>query len=300
MYTIHLGKTGLFIIVSIVVFTIFIDTSITRIYAFTGGLTSHTFNILVFSGVTIVYLIGQHFILTADVLKKAQIKNPLISFVYRIVTIVQYGLVVILFMVIAQMFWTTSYNLYFFKTVVWINYGIAMFLLGLLAVQFFSWYKSKKNYVVMTYGIAMLALSLNALFAVLYVSTELSGQRGIDNVSPIRSPVSIVNTSDNMLNLTHFWASLLSFVLIWLATVLLMRHYTKKLGVIKYWIAMSIPLIYFLSQFQYELLIFFNEFRASSPILFGIAYTLIFSAAKLIRRDSIWHCILDCLKKYQR
>ena len=60
MYTIHLGKTGLFIIVSIVVFTIFIDTSITRIYAFTGLLTSHTFNILVFSGVTIVYLIGQH------------------------------------------------------------------------------------------------------------------------------------------------------------------------------------------------------------------------------------------------
>ena len=45
---------------------------------------------------------------------------------------------------------------------------------------------------------------------------------------------------------------------------------------------MSIPLAYFLTQFQTILLYLFTPIRLTDPIIFGIAYTLVFSASKPI------------------
>src|SRR6476646_6610378 len=58
------------------------------------------------------------------------------------------------------------------------------------------------------------------------------------------------------------------------------KHYSRRLGKIKYWILVSIPLAYFLSQFQPLFLFTFADFRLSDPVLFGIAYTLLFSISK--------------------
>jgi hypothetical protein len=69
-------------------------------------------------------------------------------------------------------------------------------------------------------------------------------------------------------------------VLTWIATVLLLGHYSRKLGKIKYWVLVSIPLAYFLSQFQPLFLFTFTNYRLSDPVLFGIVYTLIFSISK--------------------
>jgi nitrogen-specific signal transduction histidine kinase len=48
----------------------------------------------------------------------------------------------------------------------------------------------------------------------------------------------------------------------------------------KYWIIVSIPLAYFLSQFQPLFLYSFADLRLSNPVLFGIIYNLIFSISK--------------------
>ena len=77
-------------------------------------------------------------------------------------------------------------------------------------------------------------------------------------------------------------ASVLSFISMWVATVLLLRYYSKKLGTTKYWIIVSAPLFYFLTQFQVLFVDLFDSFRLLDPILFGIIYTLIFSLSKPI------------------
>ena len=83
-----------------------------------------------------------------------------------------------------------------------------------------------------------------------------------------------------MFNLAYFITSVMSFVSTWFATVLLLQHYSTKIGRAKYWVIVSIPLVYFLSQFQTILLGIFTPFRLSDPILFGLTYTLVFSASK--------------------
>jgi hypothetical protein len=116
------------------------------------------------------------------------------------------------------------------------------------------------------------------------VSNELAAvTRGTEFIGPLKSLVSIIglaNLQGVVLNQTYLITSILSFIIIWIATVFLLYHYTKKIGRIKYWIIVSIPLVYFLSQFQYALLEVFTPLRLFDPILFGILYTLFFSAVK--------------------
>jgi hypothetical protein len=65
--------------------------------------------------------------------------------------------------------------------------------------------------------------------------------------------------------------------LTWAVTVLLLRnYYSRRLGTTRYWILVSIPLLYYFSQFGYVFLDLFTSFRISHPILFGVIYTLFF------------------------
>jgi hypothetical protein len=77
-------------------------------------------------------------------------------------------------------------------------------------------------------------------------------------------------------------SSVAGFIFTWFATILLLHHYSRKLGFIKYWIIVLIPLVYFLSQFQGVVLDVFAPLRALNPILFDVTYTLIFSATKSV------------------
>ena len=66
----------------------------------------------------------------------------------------------------------------------------------------------------------------------------------------------------------------------WAATALLLRHYSHKIGGIKYWILVSVPLVYFASQFPS---LFFNLFASLlvlDPVFYGILLTLIFFLSK--------------------
>ena len=52
-----------------------------------------------------------------------------------------------------------------------------------------------------------------------------------------------------MFHYIYNYADLISFVLIWGATALLLLHYRKKLGLVKFWIMISLPLVYYLGTF---------------------------------------------------
>lgn len=152
--------------------------------------------------------------------------------------------------------------------------------MALLAEKFLSWFRSNRDIVVILYAAATGILAVSAVFTILTVMSGLVAQQEV--IRPLSSPVSIVLNADNVFNSIYLVSSILSFIFLWSATVLLLRHYSKGLGTAKYWILVSAPLFYFLSQFQPVLLDLFTPFRLSNPIAIGIVFTLVFSLAKPI------------------
>src|SRR6266516_5843420 len=149
---------------------------------------------------------------------------------------------------------------------------------GCRKTKILSWFKSNHNIVVLAYALAIIIISINALSTLLYTTNQLAGAPGGLTIQPALNPVLGYSSVYDIFNAVYVITSIMSFLLTWIATVLLLRTYSRKLGRVRYWVLVSIPLVYFLSQFQPVFLDVFTSFWMSEPILFGVVYTLFFDA----------------------
>jgi hypothetical protein len=274
---VRLGNRSFLAIFLVVIAVLLVDTSIRQLSVYTGGLGTESKDLVLFAVMILVYAVGQYLILLF--LRQSQLHFQLS---YRLVTISQYILIAILVTITFQVIFTGGYSSSLMKLVVWINYVIFIVLMALLSQKFLSWSRSNRNRVVMAYGISMALLSVTGVFTILYVMNALSGQRNIDYIEPLRTPQAIVVSAENIFSFSYLISTVAAFISTWVATILLLRHHSRKLGSVKYWIIVIIPLVYFLSQFQAVLLDVFIPLRALNPVLFGVTYTLIFSATKSV------------------
>ncbi len=274
-----IGSKGIFVLICFIIIILIVDTSIVKISAIIGGLSATGSSIVIFAVMCVIFAVGQYLILgfVRRVNEKRIANRRLrLSTIGRAVSIIQYALIAIFASIILEMLFTSSYNVLFLEIVIWINYILAIALLGFLAQRFLSWFRSNHNPVVLAYSLAIIMISINAIFTVLYVTNELTSKPA--NIQPEITPVAPYSSVYDIFNSGYVVTSVMSFILTWVATVLLLHNYSRKLGRAKYWILVSIPLVYFLSQFQPLFLNVFEPLRLSEPILFGIVYTLFFSA----------------------
>jgi hypothetical protein len=269
-----LRHKGFFLIFVLIIVTLLVDTSIKKISSFTGGFGTET-DLVIFILMILVYGVGQYLIL--KILSGSRLHFQIS---YKIIRLSQYVLIALLAAIAWQIIFTGGYSSILLKITIWINYILLIILTGLLSFRFLVWSIPNRNKVVLAYAIAMGVLSASGIFTVLYINNALSGQRDIEYIQSLKSPIAIVASVQNIFSSSYFVISVAAFILTWFATVLLLNHYSKKLGMIKYWILVLIPLIYFLSQFESIFLNIFVFLRKEDPILFGVIYSLIFSATK--------------------
>jgi hypothetical protein len=196
------------------------------------------------------------------------------------VVVSQYLLTAIIVFIIFQIIVTSGYNTVLLTAATWISYVTAIIMIGVLAQQFFSWFKSDKNSIVLLYGLSSAMLAANAAFIVSFVTVILRNVP--DYTRPhigVGSPFFTLGPATGILNYGYVISSVLSFMLWWIATVSVLRSYSKK-SQKSYWFVLSIPLLYFLIQFQPLFQSLFSSFIASQPVLFSITYTLVFTLSK--------------------
>jgi hypothetical protein len=275
------SNRSVFIIISFIILALIIDTSIIKISGFTTTRPSPSLDIAIFTVMAVIYTIGQYLVLGFIKSKINEImanKELNLKVIRKVVSMIQYVVIAILVSIILQMIVTSGYNILLIKAVFWINYILSIILLGLLAQRFFSWFKSQQNYVVLAYALAISVLSINAGFTLLYVNDVIYEATFIrphigGSVISFAGPTSIFHSG-------YLVTSVLSFILMWIATVLILRHYSRKLRKGTYWIVVSIPLVYFLFQFQPLFLNLFAPLLRSDPMFFSIILALMFSLSK--------------------
>ena len=156
----------------------------------------------------------------------------------------------------------------------------AIIMIGVLAQKFFSWFKSDRNFIVLLYGLSSAMLAINAAFIVTIVTIILRNVP--DYIQPhigVGYPFFSLGPATDIINYGYVISSIMSFMLWWVATVSVLRSYSGKSSK-RYWFVLSIPLVYFLIQFQPLFQSLFFSFLAPQPVLFSIIYTLVFTLSK--------------------
>jgi hypothetical protein len=185
---------------------------------------------------------------------------------------------------IFQQFYYSYFDTVLTISIVSISYGTAAALLIWLSLLFFSWYKSNHNLVVFLYFISILVIAFNLIMTAAFVDVKLS-DRPSHAGEYVGSSGDISGGQYPFLNDIYRISSFMSYISIWTTTVLLMNNYREKLAnSIIYWIVFSMPLLYFLITYFYQLILsnILISYLEIDPITVSIALGAFLSLSKPI------------------
>ena len=242
--------------------------------------------IITFIIISTVSMIGQYFILAFVKHNSAELRRKSVALhlktIHNVVSIVQYAMTVLLLILIYQITLTSHYNVSILATSVTISYSLAAGVLSLVAQRFFSWWRSNGNLVLLLYAISSASLAFNAIFSVFYMDELLVNRPSEVWADSMNYFGSFTQGSIRyILDLAYVFSLISCFILTWASTLFLLHHFSKKIGRIKFWFVVSIPLVYFLSQFITLFVNFLNPIIKTDPLFFGVLFTLLFTLTKL-------------------
>ena len=269
------------VILTIVIICIVIDLSLLKLYDLTPKNPYPRDRMLVFSSISAVFIITQIFILNYIKQQNSQfVRTRQFLIIHTIVTILQWGLVLVVLHVVFQLWFESSFDITSVIIGITISYGLGMIMTGYLSYRFFIWLRSNHGITILLYLLSSALITTSAFFTLIF----------LDSVSSLYTEVSpsikgtglylppFQNTS---LLLTNVVATM-SFVTTWFATAVLLSYRAHHIGRLKYWIIVALPLVYFLSQFLSLFTSGFASFVSSDPVIFGIILTMIFTLSKLV------------------
>ena len=280
----YIGPFRAVLIVILLMTVLVVDTSIFRISDLIRINMSPVWTTPLFVIISVLFLILQYFTLgfvrSKNITKVGTPRfglDSLTKFVLPVQVILSAVIMFVVFQIIVLNYFdtrTVSFNAV-------VSYALAIFLLAVLTQKFFYWFRLKRNRVVLLYALSSALLAIKSLFSLALITVMSSGiplYVGSSQSGGMTLPIS-ANPWAIALNEAFTISSVLSFVLFWIATATLLTSYAKKLGKFTYWFLLSIPLVYFLSQFPALVFKVFEDLMISNPSLYGIILTLLFGSS---------------------
>jgi len=128
-------------------------------------------------------------------------------------------------------------------------------------------------------------VSANILISLTYYEQILLRSYAIE-IRPYRITTYVITffstPADQSLSNAYNVIFILSFLVIWVATMALLNQYKYRFGKIKYYALTIIPLIYFIFPFHTYFANLLSPFVLNSPIAVSVIYTILFSASKQV------------------
>jgi hypothetical protein len=231
--------------------------------------------IVLFITISGISIISQFFILRFVKKKSSTVRRKfsMIKWVGKVVTVLQYVITVIFVFLILQILLSERYSTISSVFVTMISFGINIVLMAMFTGIFLKWYRSNRSsIVVLLYSISFATVTI-ATFAQLIISIHNLSDKPhtIFPDTKVVYPETEANSIWRIFGKTYQYSDIISFFLKWSGTALLLYHYSKKMGRIKFWFLISLPVVYFSTLLIYQFHIYRPEPNLQSVYFFMIA-----------------------------
>jgi hypothetical protein len=280
IYQIHrieeFGIRKISLIIYILIGVLSVDTVINQISNLPGVHLSSSFGVAVFLMVSFTTIICQLFVVRFVGKKSISIRNRVTSIrrMHRALSIAQYSIITVFIFVILQILLTHPYSPILALVVSFASYGLSISLMGIFTILFLRWYRHNRSSVlVLLYGVSF-ATVLIASVSLLSIWVYLFSGKVTMNVYPASKvifPLTGEGSIWRVLAKIYQYSDMASFFLKWGGTALILYHYSKKIGKIKYWFLLSLPVAYFSTLLVYTFHLYDPHLQLERLIFFGFA-----------------------------
>jgi hypothetical protein len=204
---------------------------------------------------------------------------------YYMISITLLSTFVIILAVILQLTLLNEYSLSLLRAQTYISHISALVFLSLLISLFVRWLISRRDYSLILYAASLSLLSLALIISLVYLDSNFSNRPSSVRPVAINFYISCCvggTPFTESLSTVFDILSLSSFLLMWIATTILLNQYRYRMGTLRYFSVICIPLIYYIFPFQGYFGDALFPLLVSSPLIFSTIYVLIFSATKQV------------------
>lgn len=165
-----------------------------------------------------------------------------------------------------------------------ISYGTSSFFLILLSILFYKWYRINNRTILLLYLVSITFILVNLVASVMLTVIKLSDEPSLVRPS-FGATTYFVLSKYAMMDSFYEITSVLSFVSLWITSLILVINYRKKsLKNVLFIILLTLPLVnfginYILMHFTDLVFVFGNQF---SPVVISMLFVLYYSLGKPI------------------
>jgi hypothetical protein len=272
-----------FVVISALVVGLVLEISLIRLSGFENVPDVPT-NVKIFTALEILCIFSQLIILNfvhRKVRNSVSLKRYL-HILHKAMVLIQLGIIALLVAILCELTVTFTYHLVLLKAVFLSSFLTSTCIMVLLTSRFIIWLRSNRNRLTLAYLLASSCLSISTAIGLVYVLGQVSYDAEVIRPKPFGEFVTHYEIGDSSLANAYTISSAIAFILLWIGTVFLLLSYGKRLGIIRYWIIMCVPLLYFLSQFEPLVLnVLFSYSLANAP-LFSLFYVLMVNVSSPI------------------
>lgn len=277
-------------IIFILIFTVVavVDSTIAEFATYGDTEFTTSLNLVIFTLFYLAFAIIGIILLNSvrkNILKSTQRLALTMKPYQAIILAVQILMMIIILTIILQIILIHVYDLRLVYSSTILTHLSVLTFMAVLVIMFISWLRSRRNYTTLLYLMSFFLISVSVIVSLIYLEYQFSFSNSLYRKEyPIHNYVirQEIRPLSESLATTFDIMYLLSFFAIWIATAALLSQYRHKLGKIKYYTLIGIPMIYYLFTFEGYFGNAFSQLVLHYPVTYGVTYTLVFSATKQI------------------
>ena len=266
---------------------IILDSTIVAIYSNISREPAPIINTYFFISLVVVFIFINFILIQysrQDYLQSGYKYHKLQRFFLWFIIPIQIILCSMLASIVIQLLMYRSYNVSILLSIIYISHITAVGFLTFLTYEFLSWFRLVKNYLVLWYALSFSLLVVNILISLVFFTLVAADYDPIIKLRSIRT--ALIDTSVPVITPSlatiYDYLSITSFVFAWIPTVMLLKTYSLRFGKSKYWVLVTIPIVYFILPFLFDELGTFDDLRLEYGRQFNLVYNIFFSPYRLV------------------
>src|SRR5690242_3013890 len=257
MLSLSMNSKQSLILISLIIIITVIDSQFVSLFYGTNLGTPDNLHLLLFIsffvGVLIINTILLRFIKSIDTTATPPDSRPLLSrMAYIGTSTVQYAIFLILFIMVYEMLTLHAYNKTFSFIILYFSHFWSAALLGVLSFTLFRWFRFTRSFSILVYGVVFSVIIFLSIVTLPLLTQQFTNQSELIYPRYYTILITAVNIPSRDIAFIYGLGNyVLPLIIVssWILTVSLLKPYIYRIGKKKFWILVSIPLLYQLSTF---------------------------------------------------
>ena len=287
-FDIDLNKKISSIFIIIIATIIVLDSTIVEFHSFSGIRTSTDANVSIFIVLSIIFAVSGMMLVTfvKRISSKTSYSLPrnLRKF-HDIIFGTQILIMSLICITAIQIIVFDKYHILLLHVITYVSHISGLLFAIPLVFILIKWFKSKRNYLILLYILTFSLVSANMVVSLVYYEKIFMRSSTIE-IKPYRISAYVISfystPTDETLAAIYNVIFILSFFIIWLATMTLLNQYKYRIGKSRYYALTIIPLVYFIFPFHTYFANSLSPFVLNSPVAISVINALLFSATKQV------------------